>query len=101
MTENARSPFLPILIALIALSIWFGFQTYQLIRERNSLSVVAVNQETQYKNSQKMRAQLDSLASGAAKLAQQGNSNAQQIVSALAQRGITINSNEVPNPPAK
>ena len=95
MTENERNPFLPILIILITLALWFGFQTYQLLQEKNNLSIFSTNQETVYKNAQKMRAQLDVLASGTSKLAQEGNTNAQKIVSALAQRGITINSNEV------
>ncbi len=101
MSENDRSPLLPILITLITLPIWFGFQTYQLFQEQNNLSVLAANQEVVFKNSQKMRVQLDALASGTSKLAQQGNPNAQQIVSALAQRGITMNSNEGSKAPSK
>jgi len=101
MTENGRNSFLPILITLIALILWFGFQTYHLAQERKNLSVLAANQETMHRNAQKMRAQLDGLASGTSKLAQQGNPNAQQIVTALASRGITINSSEAPKPPPK
>ena len=101
MTDNGRTPFLPILITLITLTFWFGFQLYQLLQEKNNLSVLASSQEAVHKNAQKMRAQLDALASGTSKLAQQGNPNAQQIVSALAQRGITINSNEGTKSPPK
>ena len=93
MMDNGRNPFLPMLVTLITLTVWFGFQTYQLLQERKNLSVLAANQEPMVKNSQKMRAQLDALASGTSRLAQRGNPNAQQIVSALAQRGITINPN--------
>ena len=98
-TENGRSAFIPILITLIAVIGWFGFQTYQLLQERENLSVLAFNQDSMHKTAQKLRAQLDGLASGTSKLAQKGNANAQQIVSALAQRGITINSNEGASPP--
>jgi hypothetical protein len=101
MTGNERNPFLPLLIILITLTLWFGFQTYQLQQERKSLSVLAANQEPLYKNSQKLRNQLDALASGTSRLAQQGNANAQQIVSALAQRGITIHPNEAATPAPK
>lgn len=38
-----------------------------------------------------MRAQLDAIAAGTARLAQQGNVNAAQVVNALRARGITIN----------
>jgi len=101
MTENGRSPFLPMLVTLIALTLWLGVQTYQLMQERSNLSALDTNQETPYTNAQKMRTQLDVLASGTSKLAQQGNANAQQIVNALAQRGITINSNEPPKTSVK
>jgi hypothetical protein len=101
MTENGRNAFVPMLITSITLVLWFGFQTYQLLQEKNNLGILAANQEAVHKNSEKMRAQLEVLASGTSKLAQQGNANAQQIVSALAQRGVTINSNEVAKPPAK
>ena len=101
MTENVRTPLLPIFITLITLPIGFGFQTYQLFQEQNNLSALSANQEVVFKNSQKMHAQLDALASGTSKLALQGNPNAQQIVSALAQRGIAMNSNEGSKAPAK
>jgi len=101
MTENGRNAFFPLLITLVALILWFGIQTYQLLQEKKNLSALAANQETMHKTAQKMRAQLDGLASGTGKLAQQGNPTAQQIVAALAQRGITIKSSEAAKPPAK
>ena len=101
MNENGHSAFLPVLIALITLSIWFGFQTYQLVQERTNMAKASANQETTYKTAQKMRAQMDALAAGTSKLAQQNNANAQQIVSALAQRGITINAPEAAKPAVK
>ncbi len=36
MTENVRTPLLPIFITLITLPIGFGFQTYQLFQEQNN-----------------------------------------------------------------
>jgi Na+-translocating ferredoxin:NAD+ oxidoreductase RnfD subunit len=94
MTGKGRTPFLPILITLIALAICFGFQSYQLTLERIDLNQHVADQEIAYKNSKKMRARLDGIATGASKLAKQGNTKAQQIVSAFAQRGVTINLNE-------
>ena len=57
---------LPLLLAMFTLVLWFGFQSWQLVAERNNLKVLAANQATMYANAQKMRAQLDSIASGIA-----------------------------------
>ena len=84
---------LPLLLAMFTLVLWFGFQSWQLVAERNNLKVLAANQATMYANAQKMRAQLDSIASGVAELAREGNANAAQAVQALAGKGITIKSN--------
>ena len=87
------SLFLPLLLTLITLVLWFGFQTYQLVKERGNLQVLQANQETMLTNAQKMRVQLDSIAAGTARLAEQGNVNAAQVVNALKAKGITINPN--------
>jgi regulatory protein YycI of two-component signal transduction system YycFG len=86
-----NSLFLILLMMLITLVLWFGFQTYQLVKERGNLQVLQANQETMLTNAQKMRAQLDSIAAGTARLAAQGNVNAAQVVNALKDKGITIN----------
>jgi uncharacterized protein HemX len=88
--------FLPVLLIALALVVWFGFQANQLNQERSQLANLRINQETTYQNAQKMRAQLDSLAAGTQKLASAGNKNAQALVSALQQRGITINAEAKP-----
>ena len=87
---------LPVLLGLLSLVLWFGFQTLQLKQERDNLKTLRANQDTLYANAQKMRAQLDALAAGTAHLAQQGNANAGQIVNALKAKGITINPNPQP-----
>ena len=84
---------LPLLLAMFTLVLWFGFQAWQLVAERNNLKVLAANQATMYANAQKMRAQLDAIASGTAEPAREGNVNAAQVVQALASKGITIKSN--------
>lgn len=85
------SLFPPLLLALVTLVLWFGFQTSQLLTERDNLKSLRTNQDAIYGNAQKMRAQLDAIAAGTARLAQQGNANAAQVVNALRARGITIN----------
>ena len=88
--------FLPIMLGLLTLVVWFAFQTNQLIKERDNLNALSTNQQTIYGNAQKLRTQLDALAAGTARLAQQGNPNAQQVVNALRAKGITINPNATP-----
>ncbi len=96
MSEHVRhyGPFAPLLLGLITLVLWYGFQTTQLLKERENLTTLRTNQTTIYNNAQKMRAQLDTLAAETAKLAQAGNPNAAQIVNALKQQGITIDPNK-------
>jgi len=89
--DRRYSLFPPLLLALVTLVLWFGFQTSQLLTERDNLKTLRSNQDTIYGNAQKMRAQLDSVAAGTARLAQQGNANAAQVVNALRAQGITIN----------
>lgn len=94
--EQGYGIFLPILLGLLTLVVWFAFQTSQLAKERENLTTLGANQEAIYTNAQKMRTQLDTLAASTAKLARQGNPNAQQVVEALKAKGITINPDAAP-----
>ena len=82
---------LALLLLILALLIWFGFQSIQLLSERNAFKTLHDNQEQTMANSQKMRTQLDAIAAGTKRLADQGNANAQLIVQQLAKNGININ----------
>jgi hypothetical protein len=88
--DNRHSIFLPMLLCVTSVVIWFAFQTFQLFKERESLTALSATQLPIYTNAQKMRAQLDTIAAETAKLAQAGNSHAALIVSELKQRGVTI-----------
>ncbi len=81
----------PMGLIALAVLVAFAFQTSQLYQERSNLASLRINQDTTYQNAQKMRSQLDSLAAGTKQLASAGNKNAQTVVNALQQRGITIN----------
>ncbi|MBK7325011.1 MAG: hypothetical protein IPI89_02405 [Propionivibrio sp.] len=93
--QNQNNAFLPILLIASAAVIWSGFQASQLFQERTNLANLRTNQETTFANARKMRSQLDTLAAGTQKLASAGNKNAQTVVSALQQRGITINPEKI------
>lgn len=91
MSDDKRfGIFFPLLLAFITLTLWFGFQTIQLVKERDNLTNLRNNQTPIYNNAQKMRTQLDQIAAEVARLAQGGNANAVQLVNALRARGITI-----------
>ncbi|MBP9035580.1 MAG: hypothetical protein KBG29_16925 [Pseudomonadales bacterium] len=87
---------LPLLLALLTLLLWFGFQTSQLLAERERLDALNIEQQSIHANALQMRAQLDAIATGTVRLAQQGNTNAAQVMQALAKKGVTIS----PNAPA-
>lgn len=87
---QSYSSFAPLLLGLLTLTVWFGFQTLQLIKEKDNLANLKTNQTQIYGNAQKMRGQLDTLAAETAKLAAAGNPNAAALVNALKQRGISI-----------
>ena len=96
--EGGRSYFIPLLLIAIALVIWTGFQTTQLLRERKYLKAVLTDQTPTVEQSEKLRAQLDSIAKGTLQLANQGNSSAKIIVEELRKRGVTINPGDSPKP---
>jgi hypothetical protein len=88
-------------VLLVAVVTWFGFQTTQLVTDRTSLTTLQANQDAIYKNAQKMRAQLDALAAGTARLAEKGNTNALSIVASLRTQGISINPEKLNEPVKK
>lgn len=90
-TEQRHGPFVPILLLALAFLGWLLFQSTQLWNERTNLRNAWASQAQVVDNAAKMRAQLDGIASGAARLAQQGNPNAKLLVEELARRGVTIN----------
>lgn len=91
---------LPMALVVIALFVWAGFQTIQLIRDRTTLYTLRANLETPFQESTKVRAQLESIARKTAELAAQGNAGAKLIVDELRKRGISINpTQQVPSPP--
>ncbi len=83
-----------VLCALTLLSfvvlMFLAFQTTQVMRERGVLRQAYAQQDKPVDEAQKLQAQLAGLATGTAKLAQEGNKNAQAIVARLKEMGITI-----------
>jgi hypothetical protein len=97
--QPAHGPFLPLLLLALAVGVWFGFQTVQLLKERDNMRATGAAQEKSVQDSKRLRDSLDSVARETAQLADKGNQNAKLIVDELRKRGVTINPNPVPNPP--
>jgi hypothetical protein len=91
MPTRGKSPFVPAMLVALALTAWFGFQTYQLVRERRQVAQLRAGQDGPVEAAAKVRAALDSVATATALLADRGNANARVIVEELRRRGITIN----------
>ena len=94
--EFGYSPFLPLLLLVIAAVAWPAFQCYQLVNERQALATVSGNQTRQFEDAGKLRTSLDTLARETAILADKGNPGAKLIIGELAKRGVTINPNAAP-----
>lgn len=85
-----RASNLPLILTIVALLVWFGFQTAQLVTERSQLSSMKGNLEGAMKESVKARAQLELFITKTAELANQGNASAKTVVEELQKRGIPI-----------
>jgi hypothetical protein len=96
VNNRAASAFVPLLLLMIGLLIWAGAQMFQLFSEHSTLKTLLANQAAPFSASQKLRVQLDAVASGTQRLADQGNQNARLVVDELRKRGITINPSAAP-----
>jgi hypothetical protein len=86
----AHSPFVPLLLGGLALMGWLGWQTLQLVSERNALQGAHAAQQQTVDNAAKLRASLDALAADTQRMALAGNPSAKLLVDELARRGVTI-----------
>jgi hypothetical protein len=90
---------LTLALVVVSWSAWVVFQTTQLVSERTNLERLKVGQDSAFQQSVKTRAEIDSIANDIARLAAQGNSGAQLIVTELQKRGITIDPSKKTVPP--
>jgi hypothetical protein len=85
-----RSFHVPLLIGLIALAIFFAFQTFELARAHGQLVQLREGQTAAVADGEKIHGQFDSLAGATATLAQKGDPDAKTIVAEFGRRGITF-----------
>ncbi len=85
------SPFVPQLLMGLALVSWLGLQAFQQVGERRQLAALDAAMTPQEQAAQKLRNSLEAIATATARLAGEGNANAQIVVDQLKKRGVTIN----------
>lgn len=83
-----RGANLPLVILLIALLLWFGFQSLQLATERANLGEARGHQEAAMQEAQKLRTQFESLISKTSELANKGHAGAKLVMEELQKRGM-------------
>jgi hypothetical protein len=83
-----RGANLPLIILLIALLLWFGFQTLQLATERANLGEARGHQEAAMQEAQKLRTQFESLVGKISELANKGHAGAKLVMDELQKRGM-------------
>lgn len=90
---------LPLIITLIALLLFFGYQSTALIIERGNLGLVKSNQEGALQEAQKIQAQFKLLVSKTGELADHGHAGAKMVMEGLQRQGVGFAPDEAP--PAK
>ena len=90
-TPIRGNPFVPLLLMVISLAVWFVTLAIQHWSEHQQLASAKSGLDVPEQNAKKLRTALDAVASATAKLGDAGNANAKVIVEELRKRGITIN----------
>jgi hypothetical protein len=103
-TTGPANLLLPLALVVITLFVWAGFQTYQLVRDRQALHALRAGQESKIQSAAKVRVRFDTITRKTAELAAQGNAGAKLIVEELRKSGVTFPpgpSAPAPAPPGK
>ena len=85
---EAGSLTLPLSLTLAALTVYFGFQTFQLLSERSNLSLVKASQEVAIQEAQKVQAQFKVLVTKVSELADKGHAGAKMVMEELLNRNV-------------
>ena len=80
---------LPFILTLVALTIYFAFQTLQLATERNNLGLMKANQDAAIQEAQKVQTQFKTLVTKTGELAAQGHAGARMVMDELQKRGFS------------
>ena len=92
---------LPFILTLVALLLFFGFQSLQLIMERSNLAMVKSNQDTALQEAQKVQEQFKNLVTKTNQLADQGHAGARMVMEGLQRQGFGAPPPPESKPPTK
>jgi hypothetical protein len=77
-------------LLIVAVLVLSGFLLYQAIADRRALLTTIGSQEQPLQQAQQIKTQLSALAAATAKLAEQGDSGAKQIINNMKSQGIRV-----------
>jgi|ERR1051325_5222199 hypothetical protein len=80
----------PLIITIVSLVVWFGFQSFQLMRERSNLIMLKSNQDPAMQESQKVQAQFQNVITKTSELANQGHAGAKMVMEQLQKQGLAL-----------
>lgn len=79
---------LPLMITLVALITYFGFQTVSLLAERSNLGLVKGSQDSALQEAQKTQAQFRTIVTKTGELADKGHGGAKMVMEGLQRQGM-------------
>ena len=79
---------LPLVITLVALLTYFGFQTFSLLGERGNLGQMKTSQENALQEAQKIQSQFRTLVTKTGELADKGHVGAKMVMEGLQRQGM-------------
>jgi flagellar basal body-associated protein FliL len=94
--SETKSSNVPLILTLLVLTVYFGFQTLQFASERGNLAAVKSNQEAAIQEAQKVQAQFKALVTRTGQLADQGHAGARMVMEELQKRGIGFSPQAMP-----
>jgi len=92
---------LPLVITLVALIIYFAFQTFSLLGERGSLGQVKNSQDNALQEAQKIQSQFRTLVTKTGELAEKGHAGAKLVMDGLQRQGMGMAGSAKPPAPEK
>lgn len=96
MNINIRHLLVPLTLVSVTVFLLIGYQTTQIMRDRDGLNMTKGQQEKAFQDSQRMQNQLNALLVGTQKLADNGNKNAKVITDKLKGMGIQVMNPDAP-----
>jgi hypothetical protein len=81
----------PLILVVVALFVLMAFETGQALHDRGALADLLKAQQPSIERAAKLRQQLQTLASGTAELAAEGDPGAKSVVDQMKAQGVTLN----------